>query len=299
MSVGSGEVVGLIGHNGAGKSTLLKILSRITEPIRRLRRRHRPGRLAARGRDRLPPRADRAREHLPQRLDPRNAAGGDRHPLRRNRRVRRDLALPRHAGQALLERDVGATCLRRRRPSRAGDPPRRRGPRRRRRLLPAQVAGEDERGRQRGTHGRLRLPQPGDHPGPLHPRRPARARRSGHRRADRRSDRRLPADAGALRPPTDLLERTDRDGRAYDETLVRQLEILGPTGPGERDRRRPGRDDRRRGDRAAADDGVPADDRQQPRAADLHPRQRDVGPGRRARPRARPADRVRGRPPCR
>jgi lipopolysaccharide transport system ATP-binding protein len=32
MSVGNGEVIGLIGHNGAGKSTLLKILSRITEP---------------------------------------------------------------------------------------------------------------------------------------------------------------------------------------------------------------------------------------------------------------------------
>jgi len=32
MSVRSGEVVGLIGHNGAGKSTLLKILARITEP---------------------------------------------------------------------------------------------------------------------------------------------------------------------------------------------------------------------------------------------------------------------------
>jgi lipopolysaccharide transport system ATP-binding protein len=32
LSVRSGEVVGLIGHNGAGKSTLLKILSRITEP---------------------------------------------------------------------------------------------------------------------------------------------------------------------------------------------------------------------------------------------------------------------------
>jgi lipopolysaccharide transport system ATP-binding protein len=32
LTVRSGEVVGLIGHNGAGKTTLLKILSRITEP---------------------------------------------------------------------------------------------------------------------------------------------------------------------------------------------------------------------------------------------------------------------------
>lgn len=32
LTVRSGDVVGLIGHNGAGKSTLLKILSRITEP---------------------------------------------------------------------------------------------------------------------------------------------------------------------------------------------------------------------------------------------------------------------------
>ena len=32
VEIGHGEVVGLIGHNGAGKSTLLKILTRITEP---------------------------------------------------------------------------------------------------------------------------------------------------------------------------------------------------------------------------------------------------------------------------
>jgi lipopolysaccharide transport system ATP-binding protein len=32
LTVDSGEVIGLIGHNGAGKSTLLKILSRIVEP---------------------------------------------------------------------------------------------------------------------------------------------------------------------------------------------------------------------------------------------------------------------------
>ena len=70
-----------------------------------------------------------------------------RAPLRRDRRVRRDRALPRHAGQALLERDVGPPRVRRRGAPRAGDPARRRGARGRRRRLPAQVAGEDGRGR--------------------------------------------------------------------------------------------------------------------------------------------------------
>lgn len=32
VSIGQGEVVGIVGNNGAGKSTLLKLLSRITEP---------------------------------------------------------------------------------------------------------------------------------------------------------------------------------------------------------------------------------------------------------------------------
>ena len=73
-----GEVVGIIGRNGAGKSTLLKILSRITEPTEGEIGDRRPRRQPARGRHRVPPRADRAREHLPERRDPRHAPRRDR-----------------------------------------------------------------------------------------------------------------------------------------------------------------------------------------------------------------------------
>ena len=59
--------LGIIGRNGAGKSTLLKILSRITAPTAGSIDGRRPRVGAARGRHGLPPRADRPREHLPER----------------------------------------------------------------------------------------------------------------------------------------------------------------------------------------------------------------------------------------
>ena len=65
-------------------------------------------RLAARGRHRLPPRADGAREHLPQRRDPRH----DARPRSSGGSTRSssspESSVPRHAGQALFERDVSS-----------------------------------------------------------------------------------------------------------------------------------------------------------------------------------------------
>ena len=77
FTVHQGEVVGLVGHNGAGKSTLLKLLSRITEPTEGRDRALRAGRLPARSRQRLPPRADRPRERLHERDHPGDEARGD------------------------------------------------------------------------------------------------------------------------------------------------------------------------------------------------------------------------------
>ena len=72
-----GEVLGVIGRNGAGKSTLLKMLTRITTPTAgRAEIRGRVGSLLEVGTG-LPPGADRARERLPERRDPRHEAPRD------------------------------------------------------------------------------------------------------------------------------------------------------------------------------------------------------------------------------
>ena len=63
---------GIIGRNGAGKSTLLKILSPHHRADRGPRHLARPRREPARSRHRISSRTDRAREHLPQRRDPRH-----------------------------------------------------------------------------------------------------------------------------------------------------------------------------------------------------------------------------------
>ncbi len=89
FEVQQGEVLGVIGRNGAGKSTLLKVLTRITSPTAgRAEIRGRVGSLLG-GRDRLPPRADGAREHLPERCDPGHEAPRDPAEAARDRRLLR------------------------------------------------------------------------------------------------------------------------------------------------------------------------------------------------------------------
>ena len=78
--------LGIIGHNGAGKSTLLR--SSPGSPRRPAAGGpERAGRSPARGRHRLPPRADGPRERLPERCDP-GWAGATSPQVRRDRRFR-------------------------------------------------------------------------------------------------------------------------------------------------------------------------------------------------------------------
>ena len=106
---------------------------------RRARRGRRADRLAARARRRLPPRLHRARERLPQRLDPRALARVDPRALGRDRRVRRARGVHRPARAHLLVGDVHAARLRGRGAPGRGRAAARRGVRRRRRGVPAQV----------------------------------------------------------------------------------------------------------------------------------------------------------------
>ena len=71
LEIAEGVTYGFIGTNGSGKSTLLKCLARILEPDEGSGPHARQGVGPARARRRLPPRAVRPRERVPQRLDPR------------------------------------------------------------------------------------------------------------------------------------------------------------------------------------------------------------------------------------
>ena len=84
--------------------------------------------------------------------------------VRRDRRVQRDREVHRHAGQALLERNVRPARVRRRGAPRPGGPDHRRGARRRGLRVPAALHGADRGHLELGPHGDLRLSRhAGDH----------------------------------------------------------------------------------------------------------------------------------------
>ena len=95
--------------------------------------------------------------------------GRDRREVRRDRRVRRARAVPRHPGQALLERDVRPPRVRGRGASRAGDPARRRGPGRRRPGFQQKCLGTMGEIAPQRPDRLLRQPQPRIGCRPVHP----------------------------------------------------------------------------------------------------------------------------------
>ena len=136
-------MLGVIGRNGAGKSTLLKLLTRITTPTAgRAEIRGRVGSLLEVGTGFHAELTGRENVYLNGAILGHEAAR-DQPQARRDRRVRGRGEVHRHAGEALLERDVRAARLLRRRAPRAGDPARRRGARGRRRRVPAPLPRPD------------------------------------------------------------------------------------------------------------------------------------------------------------
>ena len=127
FEVKRGEAVGIIGRNGAGQEYTPEDPLADHRADGRRGRHPRPGRVALGGRDGVPPGADRAGEHLPQRGNSRHETGRDCSPVRRDRGVRRGGEFRRHAGEALLERDVHPAGVRGGGPPGAGNPDRGRG----------------------------------------------------------------------------------------------------------------------------------------------------------------------------
>ena len=197
-----GELVSIIGHNGAGKTHAAQ------DPVAHHRadqgpgRDPRPGHQPARGRHRLPSRADRAREHLPERRDPRHDAGRGAGPFRGDRRLLGRAQVHRHAGEALLGRHVCPSRLCRGGASRGRDPGDRRGAGGGRCRVPGALPRPHVGGGNQRPHRPVRQPQPRrrhrtDQARHRLPVRPAHLRRPGRSRLSRTIPRRSAGPASA------------------------------------------------------------------------------------------------------